>query len=398
MTGDSRGPARWPQRRSRLRQKGVVLLRGRDLVRTLALAGQVAVVLGLWELFSRTSQLGIGFWYAVPVGCCGWWYGKRRGIEMAAGCLAIYLVSAAAADVSMLALGAAVRGAVFAGAALAAGQAREMSLRGQDAASELDAMRQALTPDRLPEIPGLDVAAALLPAEHEVAGDFYLLTNGPGGWSIAIVGDVVGHGPRAAQMATFTRISLISIISGTDDPAEILKLANRAVHTRTRGTGEFVTVVCVAYHPSHASVRWASAGHPLPIALPEGKELEPTHYASPLGFDSELKITSQEVPLAYADAILLYSDGLYEARGHGELFGLDRVMAAVSAPSLPPAAEIIANLRGALLQFADRSLTDDICMVAMRRNPNPTPGSGPQRTLVAAAALPNQAQRRSPDR
>jgi serine phosphatase RsbU (regulator of sigma subunit) len=337
----------------------------------LAVVGQVAVVLALWELLSRSSQVGIGFLYVLPVGCCGWWYGRTVGIEMAAGCLVIYVVSAAAADVSMLALSAAVRGVVFLGAGLAAGQAREITLRGQGAASELEAVRQALTPEKLPEIPGLDVAAALLPAEHEVAGDFYLLTNGPEGWSIAIVGDVVGHGLRAAQMATFTRISLISIISGTHDPAEILKLANRAVRARTQGTGEFVTVVCVAYHPSQPSVRWASAGHPLPIALPGGAQLEPTHYAAPLGFDVELKITSQHATLAPANAILLYSDGLYEARGHGQLFGLDRVIAAVSAPTVPAAAEVVARLRAVVLQFADRSLTDDICIVVLRRNPNP---------------------------
>jgi serine phosphatase RsbU (regulator of sigma subunit) len=335
--------------------------------------GQVAVVFALWELFSRSSQVGIGFLYVLPVGCCGW-YGRRVGIEVAAGCFVIYFISAAAADVSMLALSAALRGVVFLGAGQAAGRAHEITLRGEGAVSELDAMRQALTPDRLPEIAGLDVAAVLLSAEHEVAGDFYLLTNAPGGWSIAVVGDVVGHGVRAAQMATFTRISLVSIISGTHDPAEILKLANRAVHARTQGTGEFVTVVCVAYHPSRPSVRWASAGHPLPIALPGGAELEPSHYAAPLGFDPELTITAQHAPLAPADAILLYSDGLYEARGDGQRFGLDRVIAAVSAPIVPPAAEIIATLRGVVLQFADRSLTDDICIVALRRYPNPMPG------------------------
>jgi hypothetical protein len=274
-------------------KRGPILLRGRDLVRVLALVGQVAVVLALWELFSPGSQIGIGFLYALPVGCCGWWYGRRAGIEMAAACLAIYLLSAAAADVSMLALTGAVRGIVFLAAGLAAGQAREISLRGQDVAS--------------------------------------------------------------------------------DDPAEILKLANRAVHARTQGTGEFVTVVCVAYHPSQPLVRWASAGHPLPIVLPGGRELEPSRYAVPLGLDRELKVTSQHAPLGQADAILLYSDGLYEARGHGQLFGLDRVMAVVSAPTVLPAAEIIANLRAAVLQFADRSLTDDICIVVMRRSPNPAP-------------------------
>jgi serine phosphatase RsbU (regulator of sigma subunit) len=334
----------------------------------------VAVVLALWELLASGPQVGVGFLYVLPVGCCGWWYGKRAGIAMAAGCLAIYLVSATSAGVSMLALSVSVRGVVFLGAGLAAGQAREITLRGQAAASELDAMRQALTPDKLPDIPGLDVAAVLLPAEHAVAGDFYLLTNGPGGWSIAIVGDVVGHGPRAAQMATFTRISLTSIVSGAHDPAEILKLANHAVHARSRGTGEFVTAVCVAYHPSQASVRWASAGHPLPIVVPSGTELEPTQYAAPLGVDPELKISSQDAPLAQAEAIVLYSDGLYEARGYGQRFGLERVIAAVSSPIVPPAAEIIVNLRAAVLQFANRSLADDICIVVMRRNPAPTSG------------------------
>jgi serine phosphatase RsbU (regulator of sigma subunit) len=85
------------------------------------------------------------------------------------------------------------------------------------------------------------VAAALLPAEHAVAGDFYLLTNGPGGWSVVLVGDVVGHGIEAAQRATFVRVSLVSICAGSADPAEILRLANRAVYEQTNADGRFVT-------------------------------------------------------------------------------------------------------------------------------------------------------------
>ena len=67
---------------------------------------------------------------------------------MAAACLAIYLISAAAADVSMLALTSAVRGVVFLAAGLAAGQAREISLRGQEVASELEAMAPGAQPRR----------------------------------------------------------------------------------------------------------------------------------------------------------------------------------------------------------------------------------------------------------
>jgi hypothetical protein len=98
-------------------------------------------------------------------------------------------------------------------------------------------------------------------------------------------------------MATFTRISLVSIISGSADPAQILKLANRAVHTRTEGT-EYVTATCVAYHPDGPAVGWTSAGHPLPIAMPHAEELQPIRYATPLGLNAELDVTGQHAPLA----------------------------------------------------------------------------------------------------
>lgn len=145
---------------TKFRNGGARLLRDRDLARVPALVGQVAIVLALWELVPSGPQVGIGYLYALPVGCCGWWYGRRAGIEMAAGCLARYFISAVAADVPMLALAASVRGVVLLAAGLAAAQAREISFRGQDVASELAAMREAPTPDQLPEIPGLDVAGA----------------------------------------------------------------------------------------------------------------------------------------------------------------------------------------------------------------------------------------------
>jgi serine phosphatase RsbU (regulator of sigma subunit) len=71
---------------------------------------------------------------------------------------------------------------------------------------DLRAIRDALTPPELPERPGLDLAAALLPAAtEEVSGDFYLVAEGPQDSTVLVVGDVVGHGLEAGRRAAFTR-------------------------------------------------------------------------------------------------------------------------------------------------------------------------------------------------
>lgn len=337
-----------------------------DLIRCAAVAGLGLTVFVLWELVDAV-QVGIGFLYAIPIACSGWWYGRVAGLTAAIVCLVVFVATAAGAGVSQLGLATGIRGLAFIAAALLSAQARELSRGRAEATSELRAMRQALTPPQLPEIAGLDVAATLLPAEHEVAGDFYLLTNGPGGWSIAIVGDAAGHGVAAAQIATFTRITVASIAMGTHEPAEILKLANRAVHGQTAGTGKFVTAVCIAFHPDEPIVHWASAGHPLPIALPSPAELEPARYAQPLGLGPELEISANQAPFTAADALVLYTDGLYEVRDADGELGIPRVLSALATATSRTAAEIVTTLRTTLTEFSRRALRDDVCIVVLRR-------------------------------
>jgi hypothetical protein len=78
----------------------------------------------------------------------------------------------------------------------------------EHSAEELEAIRAALAPSSLPELAGVDVAAAFVPSEYGVSGAFYLVTNGPDGSTIAVVGDVVGHGPKASRLATFVGAQL----------------------------------------------------------------------------------------------------------------------------------------------------------------------------------------------
>ncbi|HYP56557.1 MAG TPA: SpoIIE family protein phosphatase, partial [Solirubrobacterales bacterium] len=99
----------------------------------------------------------------------------------------------------------------------------------EHSAEELEAIRAALAPAELPEVRGAEFATAFVPSELGVSGDFFLLVDVPGDSSVAIVGDVVGHGPKAAQLATFVRARLGAFAANTSDPAELLMLANRAL-------------------------------------------------------------------------------------------------------------------------------------------------------------------------
>jgi serine phosphatase RsbU (regulator of sigma subunit) len=86
---------------------------------------------------------------------------------------------------------------------------------------DLRAVRDALTPPQLPERPGLDLAAAFVPASAaQVSGDFYLVAEGPQESTVLVIGDVVGHGLQAGKRAAFVRTAFAATApSPTTRPA-----------------------------------------------------------------------------------------------------------------------------------------------------------------------------------
>ena len=73
-------------------------------------------------------------------------------------------------------------------------------------------------------------------------------------------------------------------------------------------------------------------------------------------------------PAPPGTGVLLYTDGLTEARRDGEQIGLDAVSAALGGLERPSPSEAIANLRARVAAFVDGTLTDDLCMLAARIN------------------------------
>jgi serine phosphatase RsbU (regulator of sigma subunit) len=232
---------------------------------------------------------------------------------------------------------------------------------------DLRAVRDALTPPELPQRPGLELAAAFLPAAAEtLSGDFYLVAEGPQDSTVLVVGDVVGHGLQAGRRAAFVRTAFAATAPFSDDPCRLLSWANTALIERAGTGSEFVTAACITYHPDERLLRWAYAGHPPALWLDDGRELIAAGHGTPLGVRADPGCVEGSRRSTAGAGVLLYTDGLTEARHDGKLFGLDGVSAALSGLHNPSPKEAIAILRARVAEFAYGTLTDDLCLLAAR--------------------------------
>jgi phosphoserine phosphatase RsbU/P len=176
----------------------------------------------------------------------------------------------------------------------------------------------------------------------------------------------VGHGLHAARRAAFVRTAFAATAPYSDHPRKLLGWANAALVERAGAGFDFVTAACVTYLPGDQLLRWAYAGHPPALALPDGHELAAPSQGIPLGIADEPDYAEGSLRSEETAGLLLYTDGLTEARRQGEVFGLDRVTAALGELDDPTASEAVECLRTLVCDFAAGSLSDDLCLLAAR--------------------------------
>lgn len=319
-----------------------------------------------WLAVGGGGQVGLGFLYAVPVAMASWWFGRRGGALAVPACLALYVLGAAIEPVAEFGLALALRAVLFGALATAVVLVRERLLVLEHSAEELEAIRAALAPPSLPEQAGVDVAAAFVPSELGVSGDFYLLTNGPDGSTVAVVGDVAGHGPKAARLATFIRARFAALAASTSDPAELLNLANQSLIERPGRGKELVSAACVRFAPEAGVLSWAVAGHPLPLHLPSLRELDPLGPTFVLGAEQHLELVNRELRLETGEGVVVYTDGATDVRRAGELLGLEGLLRILGPLAGLRAEPLAARLQEAILEWAEEPVRDDLCLLVLR--------------------------------
>jgi len=328
------------------------------------IAVAVAAVFGV--LAATGANVGIAFFFCLPVALASWWFGVRAGLLLAVVCICLYAVNDAVNPVPEFAFAIAIRGAFFLAVAAIVSLVRERLRALEHSAEELEAIRAALAPADLPDVPGVDAAAAFVPSELGVSGDFYLLTNGPDGSTVAIVGDVVGHGPAAAQLATFIRARFAAFAANTSDPAELLTLANAALAERPGPKHELVSAVCMRLGPGESSLCWARAGHPPPLRLPELAELPADGSTFLLGAEDRLELENTEDALAGGEGLVIYTDGATDVRRGREMLGLEGLRGVLAPLSGLTARVIAEEIERAILAWADRPIRDDLCLLVLK--------------------------------
>jgi phosphoserine phosphatase RsbU/P len=191
-----------------------------------------------------------------------------------------------------------------------------------------------------------------------VGGDFYDVAVTRHGLRV-VVGDVKGKGLEAVQLAALVLTSF-RVAAPHSNLAELAAELDRSMRPRL-GEEDFVTAV-LAQFGRHGELELINCGHPPPLRLrAEAAELlasaAPT---TPLGLDPTPIV--QRFTLAPTDRVLLYTDGLVEARApNGREFELDgQVEAVLGASSLDAALD---RLVGRLLEHAGGRLDDDLALV-----------------------------------
>ncbi len=333
--------------------------------------------------------LGVSFLYVAPTLLAALWFGALAGVGAGAAGAGLFLLGALIEPQGNLISATLLRLVVFCstGYAFAFLSRRERLLLGrlgrqQRELEELRALRSALVPPDVPDRPAVELATCFVPAQERVAGDFFVVNAGPDDATVVVVGDVVGKGIEAARLAAFVRATLAAYASYNDDPCQLLELANTALVERIGPSENFVTAACIVYRPTDGSVSWALAGHPAPMLLDEGKRLNSIAPGLPLGLADRVECSRGERRLDAGDGVLLFTDGLAEARrpfadivaaGKArerplpELFGDDRIAAVGVDHHGEAPREVLRALRTAAERFtAGDGLADDLCMVAVR--------------------------------
>jgi serine phosphatase RsbU (regulator of sigma subunit)/DNA-binding response OmpR family regulator/anti-sigma regulatory factor (Ser/Thr protein kinase) len=201
----------------------------------------------------------------------------------------------------------------------------------------VETLQRSLLPDRLPHHPRLELAARYLPSglAPQIGGDWYDALELDRDRTAVMIGDVVGHGVRAATTMSELRNALRAFAVEGHSPGAALHQLDRVVHA-TFGPGMIATVLFLIIDAATGTVAISRAGHPPPALRTAGGEIRflETGGTLPLGIDDRVKADEAEYAVSPGDTLLLFTDGLVERRRESINTGFDRLREAfTTAPA-----------------------------------------------------------------
>src|SRR5215203_525306 len=247
-------------------------------------------------------------------------------------------------------------------------------------------LQEGLLPSRLPEVPGVEVGLRYVSAgEVDVGGDFYDLfdtrmadqngsSEASSSWGI-VIGDVSGKGAEAAAMLAFCRYTIRTLATLESCPSTVLSSLNEAMlhQRRERGNHKFCTVTYTRLetegNTAHGvRITVCRGGHSAPVLLrADGSISKIGQPGRAIGVFDDVNLTEQETHLMPGDALVLYTDGVVEARSpDGLFFGEERLKALLRSSGAFNASTIASRIENAVLNFQEQAPRDDVAVLVLR--------------------------------
>ena len=237
----------------------------------------------------------------------------------------------------------------------------------EDLGAVAQLLQQSLLPQRLPVLPRMDLAARYRPAGDGslIGGDFYDVLPRENGLDL-VIGDVTGKGARAAALTAQVRHTVRTAARYEDSPAAVLDVVNRTLLAERGESGRYCTVaMCRLDLNGGALATICCAGHPMPMVMREGGAVE--HVGRPgsvLGWVPDPKLLDIEFELGDCESLVLFTDGVTEARTTGDMYGLRGLEELLRAASGDDAAGIAARVDRAAALAGQRR--DDVAVLVAR--------------------------------
>jgi serine phosphatase RsbU (regulator of sigma subunit) len=275
-------------------------------------------------------------------------------------------------------------------AALGLDNARLASAQGEVAERlQRSLLSEPVQPDHL------ELAVRYRPATRgiSIGGDWYDAFLQPDGSTVLVIGDVVGHDlEAAAAMGQLKTLVRAIAYDRQDAPAGVLRRVDLAVVGLGVETLATALVARVEQTPGLKAagirrLRWASAGHPMPmLLLPDGSVQDLTSQVGPpLGIGWRGPRTDGVADMPADSTLLLFTDGLFERRTSDLDAGRDRLRALVGTMAGQPLEELCDGLLGELLA---EGAEDDVAVLAVRAHPEDAQRPAEAGPIRVPAALP----------
>jgi phosphoserine phosphatase RsbU/P len=245
---------------------------------------------------------------------------------------------------------------------------QELHLREQ-AEQTARALQMSLLPPELPKIPGAELAALYQPADASVVGgDFYDVFPIEEGWALA-VGDVSGKGPSAAAVTGLARHTIRTAALTAAAPAEVLATLNRVMFLDARDgdVDHFCTALLIFARPHRDgfTLTLAAGGHPSPVIVrADGQTMQVKLLGVPTGCFPDATFGEVTAELGAGDGLLLFTDGVTEARTPAGLLGTTILQDRLIDDRPRTAAELVTSLRS-VISGAGVDVRDDVAALAL---------------------------------